>query len=282
MKNTLHNTIGNYLGGLFVAAILTTLCVIGIAPNQANGALRAVAGGSGGGGVVPVASCSTQGGVVYNASQVFTCDGNLTYSTSGALVTVGSGTTTAAGVQAGYCGTSGQGCIARTGVTVSVNNSALSISSSATELNTDASTGQVYLAVAGGAKWGVNTAGGSSFDYSPVADNTYTLGTSSSRAKSAFLGSGGLSEQGTNVATAGATTINQATGSVTVASSASSVVVTNTTVASTDNIMATSQQNDTTCSVKNVVPGSGTFTINMTANCTANNRVGFFVVHLTN
>lgn len=278
--STKHETLGNLLGGLFVASLLTVLGVIGIAPNQANGALRAVAGGSGSA-VVPVATCSTQGGIVYNGTQAFTCDPNLTYSTSGASVTVGSGSTTASGVTIGYSGTSGFGWIGATSLTPSSSNATLLVSAAGTTTLASNNGGIVFAPQGSGssaAGISLTTAG----NFNSRNDGQVTLGQAANRFGSAFLGSGGLSEQGTNVATAGATTINQATGSVTVASAASSVVVTNSTVVSTDNIMATSQQVDTTCSVKAVTPGSGTFTITMTAACTANNRVGFFVVHLTN
>lgn len=289
--STKHETIGNYLGGLFAVFLLTVLCVVGIAPNQANGALRAVAQSSGGvvSGGAATLNPLTLGNVpspdilYVGPTGVVTGSANLTYTDTSPLLTVGSGTTTSAGVQMGYSGTSGISGLWATGVTPTQGNSFLLVNNAGfVALASTASGSQVYLRPNGNASNGKAVIADSSGAFHPQSDADVTLGASGTRFSSAFLGSGGLSEQGTNVATAGATTINQATGSVTVASAASSVVVTNSTVVATDNIMATSQQNDTTCLVKNVVPGSGTFTINMTAACTANNRVGFFVVHLTN
>lgn len=67
------------------------------------------------------------------------------------------------------------------------------------------------------------------------------------------------------------------TGNTTVLSSTSSVAVSNPYVTSNSNIVAVANTNDSTCSVKNVVPGSGTFTINMTAACTGNTNVSFMI-----
>lgn len=83
--STKHETLGNLLGGLFVASLLTVLCVIGIAPNQANGALRAVAGGSSGGGTVPTATCASPGGILYASAGAITCNVSLTTDGAGAV-----------------------------------------------------------------------------------------------------------------------------------------------------------------------------------------------------
>jgi len=101
MNTHKSDKLGNYLSGLFVAALLVALSVIGIAPNQANGALRAVAGGSGTGSV-PTATCSTAGGLIYSSAGAFTCntnlatDGNGTIS-SGATISFSSGGASTAG-----------------------------------------------------------------------------------------------------------------------------------------------------------------------------------------
>lgn len=78
--------------------------------------------------------------------------------------------------------------------------------------------------------------------------------------------------------TTGNQTINKATGRVNLAAAATAITVTNSLVTANSNIMATAQTNDATCSVKNVVPASGSFVINMTAACTAETAVAFFVV----
>lgn len=77
--------------------------------------------------------------------------------------------------------------------------------------------------------------------------------------------------------TTGNQTINKPNGSVNIAAAGTGVVVTNNTVFSTSNILALTQTNDATCSVKNAVPTASTITITMTAACTAETRVAFWV-----
>jgi hypothetical protein len=79
--------------------------------------------------------------------------------------------------------------------------------------------------------------------------------------------------------TTGDQTINQLNGSVNFAAGASSLTVTNSTVSTTSLILAVAQTNDATCSVKNAVAGSGSFVINLTANCTAETKVAFWVTN---
>jgi hypothetical protein len=85
----------------------------------------------------------------------------------------------------------------------------------------------------------------------------------------------------TAAGTTGAQTIDKPNGTVNFAAAATSLVVTNSTVTNTagsqSTIIATAQTNDATCAVKNVVAGAGSFTINMTAACTAETRVAFWV-----
>ena len=83
----------------------------------------------------------------------------------------------------------------------------------------------------------------------------------------------------TTAGTTGARTINKPAGTVNFAPGANSLVVTNSTVSATSIIQATARSNDATCGVKNVVAGAGTFTINMSANCTAETSVGFLVTN---
>jgi hypothetical protein len=79
--------------------------------------------------------------------------------------------------------------------------------------------------------------------------------------------------------TPGAATINQPIGQVSVAASASSVVVTNSLVTTASVIIPVLQFADATCTqILSCVPGAGAFTITMDAACTANTKVGF-VLH---
>lgn len=81
----------------------------------------------------------------------------------------------------------------------------------------------------------------------------------------------------TNSATIGAVTINKANGRCNVAAGTASVVVTNSLVSTSSNVIATIAQNDATAILKNVVASSGSFTINLTAAATANTAVCFMI-----
>lgn len=83
----------------------------------------------------------------------------------------------------------------------------------------------------------------------------------------------------TAAATTGNQTINKPSGRINFAASTNSLVVTNSTVTATSTVIAVAQTNDATCSVKNVVAAAGSFTINMTANCTAETAVSFLVLN---
>lgn len=78
--------------------------------------------------------------------------------------------------------------------------------------------------------------------------------------------------------TPGAATINKPSGQSSIAAAAASVVITNSIVSSTSIIFAVLQTSDTVCvSIKSVVPGSGTFTINTNGTCNATTNVGWVV-----
>lgn len=79
--------------------------------------------------------------------------------------------------------------------------------------------------------------------------------------------------------TTGAQTINKISGTVNFAAVASTLVVTDSLVTANSIVMAVLRTNDATCRLANVVPASGSFTINMTGTCTAETSVGFFVIN---
>lgn len=85
----------------------------------------------------------------------------------------------------------------------------------------------------------------------------------------------------TAAGTTGNQTINKSMGTVNVAAGAGAAGLTVTSsIATTSSIIfAVAQTNDATCAVKNAVPGSGSFVIRMTANCTAETSVGFWVTN---
>lgn len=76
--------------------------------------------------------------------------------------------------------------------------------------------------------------------------------------------------------TPGAATVNKPSGQAAIAAAAGSVVITNSLAKTTSVITATLQATDTTCvAIKNVIPASGSFTINVNAACTGNTKVGW-------
>lgn len=79
--------------------------------------------------------------------------------------------------------------------------------------------------------------------------------------------------------TTGARTIDKPTGTVNFAAAATAIVVTNNLVTTSSYIFAVVQTNDTTAVIKNVVPGTGSFTITLSAAATAETRVAFFVLN---
>lgn len=83
--------------------------------------------------------------------------------------------------------------------------------------------------------------------------------------------------------TAGGTTgvqvINKTTGSINIEATATSKAVTNSLVTANSIIIAVAATNDSAAAVKNVVAGSGTFTINLTAAANAEMRVNWIVTN---
>lgn len=79
--------------------------------------------------------------------------------------------------------------------------------------------------------------------------------------------------------TTGNQTINKPSGTVNFAAAATAITVTNSTVTTSSIVLGVARTADATCSVKNIVPGSGSFVINMTAGCTAETSVGFVVIN---
>jgi len=83
----------------------------------------------------------------------------------------------------------------------------------------------------------------------------------------------------TTTGTTGARTIDRPSGTVNFAAGASTLVVTNSLVTTASIVFAVVRTNDTTATIKNVVPAAGSFTITLTANATAETSVGFFVIN---
>lgn len=79
--------------------------------------------------------------------------------------------------------------------------------------------------------------------------------------------------------TTGAQTINKISGTVNFAAAATTLVVTNNLVTAASIIFCVVRTNDTTATIKNVVPAAGSFTITLGAAATAETSVGFMVIN---
>lgn len=113
-----------------------------------------------------------------------------------------------------------------------------------------------------------------------LTSDFFILGTNNT-ARMTLGATGSLALERTNTAggTTGDRTINLMAGSVNFAGAATSLTVTNSLVSATSNIFVMIQTNDTTAVIKNVVPGAGSFVINMGTAPTAETRVAFWVTN---
>ena len=73
--------------------------------------------------------------------------------------------------------------------------------------------------------------------------------------------------------------VNKTVGSVKFPAAATAITVTNSLVTASSVILCTLQTNDATARIANVVPASGSFTINLTAAATSETKVGFVVIN---
>jgi hypothetical protein len=94
-----------------------------------------------------------------------------------------------------------------------------------------------------------------------------------------FAGGLSLSKTITAAGQTGNKTINTPSGTVNFAAGASAITVTNSLVTTSSLIFCVLRTNDATAIIKNVVPGSGSFVINLTATATAETSVGFMVTN---
>jgi hypothetical protein len=97
-------------------------------------------------------------------------------------------------------------------------------------------------------------------------------------AKSIYAHTGFLTDR---TITAGGTTGNQTIdkpqGTVNFAAGATAITVTNSLVGTSSVVFVVVRTNDTTATIKNVVPGAGSFVINLAAAASAETSVGFMV-----
>ena len=95
------------------------------------------------------------------------------------------------------------------------------------------------------------------------------------------ISAGRVRYSATNTAsgTTGNQTINKISGTVNFAAAATTITVTNSYVKTTSLVFVELRTNDTTALIKNVVPTTGAFTINLNAAATAETSVGFMVIN---
>jgi hypothetical protein len=79
--------------------------------------------------------------------------------------------------------------------------------------------------------------------------------------------------------TTGNQTINKSAGTVNIAAAGTTVTVTNSLCSTSSTVFAVIRTNDSTATIKNVVPGSGSFVINLTAAATNEISIGFWVLN---
>jgi len=125
----------------------------------------------------------------------------------------------------------------------------------------------------------VDIAAAGDIDIIPCASSTVTISGTSIVFDLAGVTSINLQRTITAGGTTGNRTINLPAGTVNLAAAATAVTVTNSTVTANSIVFAIARTNDSTCAVKNTVAGSGSFVINMTAACTAETSVGFWVTN---
>ncbi len=133
---------------------------------------------------------------------------------------------------------------------------------------------------------GLNTTDPTFISGALIADNASTtdpifVGRDNGTAVITFGDGGKITLASTNTAggTTGDQTINKASGTVNIAASGTTVTVTNSLVTTASIVYAVVRTNDSTALIKNVVPGSGSFVINMNAAVTTETSIGFFVIN---
>lgn len=137
------------------------------------------------------------------------------------------------------------------------------------------SNGSLIFRSAGATQWKMVSA-----DLLANIDNTGDIGASgANRPRNLYLGTG-LAVEATITAggTTGAQTINKTAGTVNMAAGQSTLVVTDSLCTANSLVFAVVRTNDATATIKNVVAGSGSFTITLTAAATAETSLGFFLV----
>lgn len=151
---------------------------------------------------------------------------------------------------------------------------ALTGNSSATILGAPGGGGFIGFYINNNAKWKLDTSA-----LYPSANAGADLGGSSNYVANAYVSAVKVDATNTAGGTTGAQTINKTVGTVNFAAAETTLVVTNSYVSTSSIVFAVVRTNDSTATIKNVIPGSGSFTIRLTAAATAETSVGFMVVN---
>lgn len=109
-----------------------------------------------------------------------------------------------------------------------------------------------------------------------VYTNNYSFGTAGN---AFFTGKQVFDTTITGGGTTGDQVINKPTGTVNFATAATAITVTNAFCTTSSTVFAVVRTNDSTATIKNVVPGSGSFVITLGAAASAETSVGFLVIN---
>ena len=112
-----------------------------------------------------------------------------------------------------------------------------------------------------------------------INDGTPISATDETHLSDLFLRQIYLTQTITATGTTGNQTINKAAGTVNIAAAGTAVTVTNSLVSANSIVLAVIRTNDSTATIKNVVPAAGSFTINLGAAATAEISIGFVVIN---
>lgn len=216
-----------------------------------------------------------------SGANAFTGSPNFTYDSTNIILSVGSGTTTSAGVQMAYSGMSGQGGLYRTGITPSNSNAQIlfDTTNNLTIISSPSNNGQIFLYPQNSSNGlnGVALSGGAFYS---AVDGQVSVGKAANRFSSAFLGDTGLSLGFTNTATVGAVTINKSSGRIIIAAGQQTVVLTNSISTAASHVMlniASATVDTTATSVQGDCSTPGQVTVRLNAPCTAQRLVDFVV-----
>jgi hypothetical protein len=266
------------LNAAFTAGILA-VGAVGSAPNAAGASIS-------GGTLTLQPADGSNPGVVTTSAQ--TLAGTKTFSSSlvsgaaqgaSAVPVISAGTGAESVSLGGYPAASASGLYLGGDGTRTASNAVLYGTQFDVYLNTpsgSSASGGVFLAINGAQKWFLsNSTGG--YMFAPYLNASLDLGGTANRVRNLYL-SGSVKFDATDTSgTPGAATINKPSGQVSVASGASSVVVTNSLVATTSVVLAVLQDNTDAIQIRSVVPASGSFTINLSGVTTGARKVGFVV-----